>query len=343
MEELISIVVPVYNVPEQYLRNCIESIIRQTYRALEIILVDDGSKDRSHFICDSYAAKDHRIKVIHKNNEGLSAARNTGFYAATGKWLMFIDGDDWIESNMCTTMLDAAHTFNVQVVMCGMYKSFEHVDVPYHYYIVPDKRYEKNECKWLQEQILHFDSNIATAYCKLIDKKILDEENIIHDATLKQGAEGIEFNLRLFEKIQSAVFINKNLYHYVYNENSISVKHSVENHMYVLKCFKKIREFIKQSCNNKNLEYWFYNRLLYVIITTAISGYFSPSNRVPYKQKKIEYAKYLSNDLVQDALSKNVVDGMSNSRKLVLFLINHKFYFLLNALGIIRTIQRKLK
>ena len=94
MEKLVSVIVAVYNI-EEYLPRCVDSILAQTYRNLEIILVDDGSKDQSGSICDSYAEKDRRIKVIHKKNGGLSDARNAGMDAATGEYIGFVDGDDW--------------------------------------------------------------------------------------------------------------------------------------------------------------------------------------------------------------------------------------------------------
>lgn len=102
----ISIVVPCYNV-EQYLPMCIDSIINQTYKNLEILLVDDGSPDRCGEICDEYAKKDDRIKVFHKKNSGLAAARNTGQDAATGFAMMFVDSDDWLEPDCCEKALQA--------------------------------------------------------------------------------------------------------------------------------------------------------------------------------------------------------------------------------------------
>ena len=99
MDKLISVIVPIYNV-EKYLTKCIESIINQTYKNLEIILVDDGSPDKSPIICDEYAKKDNRIKVIHKKNGGLSDARNYGMSLATGEYISFIDSDDYIDEEM---------------------------------------------------------------------------------------------------------------------------------------------------------------------------------------------------------------------------------------------------
>ena len=98
MEDLISVVVPIYNV-ENYIKKCVDSILSQTYKNLEIILVDDGSPDNCPQICDEYAQKDNRIKVIHKENGGLSDARNAGIDISKGKFITFIDSDDYIEKD----------------------------------------------------------------------------------------------------------------------------------------------------------------------------------------------------------------------------------------------------
>lgn len=97
---MISIIVPVYNV-EPYLRKCLDSILDQTYRDLEILIIDDGSTDGSGAICDEYAGKDDRIKVFHTENKGLSAARNLGLDNATADWIGFVDSDDWIVNQIC--------------------------------------------------------------------------------------------------------------------------------------------------------------------------------------------------------------------------------------------------
>ena len=106
MNYLISIIVPCYNV-EKYLPKCIDSILNQTYKNLEVWLVDDGSPDRCGEICDEYAKKDARVKVVHKQNGGLVSARNAGYYVATGDWIMYVDGDDWLDEDCCQIMMDA--------------------------------------------------------------------------------------------------------------------------------------------------------------------------------------------------------------------------------------------
>ena len=216
IEPFVSIIVPVYKVPEQYLRKCIESTMTQTLKNIEILLVDDGSPDQCGKICDEYAEKDTRIRVLHKKNGGLSSARNYGCKAAQGKWIMFVDGDDWIETDMCQTMYSAGEEKQVQLVMCGIMKDYGKSATEYKFYLEDGKVYKGQECKWLQQQLLVYNGNIAVAYSKLIDRKLLQDNQIFHDEVLRQGAEGLEFNLRLFEKLERATFINKSFYHYIY-------------------------------------------------------------------------------------------------------------------------------
>jgi glycosyltransferase involved in cell wall biosynthesis len=118
MNELISVIVPVYNV-EPYLDRCIGSIVNQTYKNLEIILVDDGSTDDSGKICDQWKEKDSRIKVIHKKNGGLSDARNTGMKQMTGKYVAFVDSDDWIEVSMYERMIKMIKKSHADICECG--------------------------------------------------------------------------------------------------------------------------------------------------------------------------------------------------------------------------------
>lgn len=117
-QPLISVIVPVYKV-EPYLRKCVDSILAQTYRNLEVILVDDGSPDGCPAICDEYAVKDSRVKVIHKDNGGLSDARNAGMDVASGDYLMFVDSDDWIEENSIEALLSAAQKYDAQITIGG--------------------------------------------------------------------------------------------------------------------------------------------------------------------------------------------------------------------------------
>ena len=339
----ISIIIPIYKVPEEFLRKCIQSLIEQTYKNIEIILVDDGSPDNCGMICDQYKQKDERIVVIHQKNKGLSGARNTGYEEATGNWITFVDGDDWIESNMCEEFAKYAKD-DIDIVCCGVIKDYGNKKYYYKYdgKYEDKKIYKDEEIKYLQTELLDYNGNNAWAYAKLIRKDFLDKYSIEHDEELRQGAEALEFNIRLFEKAKKIIFVKEYLYHYMYNEESISAKHDEKNHEYVLKCFEKIKGIILKSDNKNLLLEKFYNRLLYVIITTAISGYFNLNNKQTYKEKKEGYKKYLKNTLVQEALKNAKWDGIGIQRKVTLILIKLKCFMGINILAKIRKKQKML-
>ena len=124
MQPLISVIVPIYNV-EKYLDRCVGSIINQTYKNLEIILVDDGSPDNCPQMCDDYAKKDSRIKVVHKENGGLSDARNAGMKVATGEYVSFIDSDDYISLDFYETLLETIVDNDSDIVECSVVKFYE--------------------------------------------------------------------------------------------------------------------------------------------------------------------------------------------------------------------------
>lgn len=130
----VSIIVPIFRV-ELYLRECIESLISQTLKDIEIILVDDGSDDGCAQICDQYAERDSRIKVVHKKNGGLDSARKAGIAIASGKYVGYVDGDDWIEPFMYERMVELAEKYQVSVVETGIIDSWDSVESKRHSYL----------------------------------------------------------------------------------------------------------------------------------------------------------------------------------------------------------------
>ena len=115
---LISVIIPIYQI-DRYVGSCIESVMNQTYKNLEIILVDDGSEDRGAELCDLYAKKDSRIKVIHKKNGGLVSARKAGVKIATGEYVGYVDGDDWVDEKFYEIMVKSAIQYNSDLVVAG--------------------------------------------------------------------------------------------------------------------------------------------------------------------------------------------------------------------------------
>lgn len=143
----ISVIVPVYKV-EPYLNRCVDSILRQTYQDFELILVDDGSPDRCGEICDGYARQDSRVHVIHKENGGLSDARNAGIdwveANSDSRWLIFADSDDWVHPELLARLLDAATAFDLKISVCG-YQETEGADPA----VLPENM---RPCRWTPKQ-----------------------------------------------------------------------------------------------------------------------------------------------------------------------------------------------
>lgn len=140
---MISVIIPIYNI-ENYIEECVNSIIDQLYRDIEIILVDDGSTDKSGQICDKYAQIDHRIKVVHKKNEGLVRARKTGLQEAKGSLIAYVDGDDWIEPNMISRLYQIMIENDVDIAMCGRFEDTGDTHRAVNHGI-PEGKYDKQD------------------------------------------------------------------------------------------------------------------------------------------------------------------------------------------------------
>ena len=214
-EELISVIIPVYNV-EKYLNKCLDSVISQTYNNIEIILIDDGSPDKCGVICDEYSKKDKRIKVIHKNNEGVSIARNLGIEKAKGEYITFIDSDDYVEKNYIETLYKMCKKNNSDMSICGT------IDVNETGKIVSEsKKINKNmtNVEALQELLeeKHFNNVV---WAKLYKLSLLD--NIKFKENIKI-AEDIDVIYKVLDKTTKvSIDTNNILYYYRIRKNSVT-------------------------------------------------------------------------------------------------------------------------
>lgn len=213
---LISIIVPVYNV-EKYLEMCVDSIITQTYSNLEIILVDDGSTDKSGEICDVYAEKDRRIQVIHKENGGLSDARNAGLEIACGEYIGFVDSDDYIESDMFEQMFRQCEDKGAQMSCVRYDEVGEGADtVPQadgNVKILTSKQYLKNILIGNEDDFSNYH-----VMERLYHKKILEGLRF----TVGKCFEDILFSTKAILNAKNCIYINKICYHYRIREGSIT-------------------------------------------------------------------------------------------------------------------------
>lgn len=227
---MISVIVPVYCV-EQYLQKCIDSILNQTYRDFEVILIDDGSPDECGKICDSYANKDARVKVIHTDNHGLSAARNVGLSESQGDVICFIDSDDWIDPTMLEVMESKMNEADADICVCGFW--FEN-DVTRKEYSFDYSLCSSNTAlKTLVNEKLN-----GNVWNKLYRRKLFfecdsDKSNYLKDKLIRfpEGKNYEDYYIlhRLIKNANKVVTLTESLYHYRLREDSITKTYSAKN------------------------------------------------------------------------------------------------------------------
>lgn len=241
---LISVIIPVYNV-EKYLHRCLDSVIAQTYQNLEIICVDDGSIDESGRICDQYAVRDARIKVIHQENRGLSAARNKGLDAAEGEYIAFVDSDDYILEDMYKKMLDKRLDYSVDLCVCQwQYEFSDGRQVVKKKNIDPTIYGRKTSLEFASFLYRGNYENgvVVAAWNKLYRRELLDKirfEGRIH--------EDEAFSGRIMAKNISVYVMEEQFYVYAQNGDSLTNKPFSANKFFFLDALAERRELFKSD------------------------------------------------------------------------------------------------
>ena len=237
-EEKISIIVPVYNV-EAYLERCVESILKQTYTNLEILLVNDGSTDKSGELCDKLALRDHRIRVIHKENGGLSDARNRGIDEASSNLIGFIDSDDYIDEDMYETLYRQMVASKADLSMCG------HYDV---YHQIPEKQVAKIKTWELMPEeaikmVMEAKILSVTAVNKLYKKALFEQLRF----RIGKIAEDAFIMVDLIHQCSKIVATNEKKYYYVHRENSITTQKFSLKFLNVIEAYEQNAKIISEN------------------------------------------------------------------------------------------------
>lgn len=240
MNELVSIVIPVYNV-DKYIRECLDSVINQSYKNLQIILVDDGSTDNSGKICDEYAVKDSRITVIHQENQGAGAAKNTGLDLVKGEYLSLIDSDDYLELNYYETMVSNLKRYNVDVVQCLFRNVFVNnkYDVQYNF---PSQGSRAISAKRFLTEML-YDWKYAVFWNKLFKSKLLKDIRF----PVGRKIDDEFFTYKLICNAKKILNINDKLYSYRMRQSSV-MNNSDNEQIYMdrIDCFIERLSFIEK-------------------------------------------------------------------------------------------------
>lgn len=231
----ISIIVPVYNV-EKYLNKCVDSILKQTFGDFELILVDDGSPDNSGAICDQYAEEDSRVKVIHKENGGLSDARNAGIEIAKGNYIGFVDSDDYIDKNMYKQLYDSLTKNDVDLSICGIFDVYE-----------GKESLKKSERELLLNRdeamvmIFHGNEISVHAYNKLYKKEIFKYIRY----PVGRYHEDSYIIVDILDKCEKVAINTKQMYHYLHREESITGQSFSVKQLEYIDAWEKNEELVK--------------------------------------------------------------------------------------------------
>lgn len=238
-DTLISVIVPIYNV-EPFLDNCVETILAQTYRNLEIILVDDGSPDACPDKCDSWAGRDARIKVIHQENGGLSAARNAGLRETHGEYVLFVDPDDWLELHMIETMLNTAVDQQADIVNCQFVREKSRQSTaPLLSLYAPFVKNGREGAVLLCE-----DETVTSHVWRNLFRRELLPPDLFPAGFV---FEDLHVMHEIFFKSTKIVFIGDILYHYFVNEFGIVKTQTEKNKGDYFLALKKREEFVREN------------------------------------------------------------------------------------------------
>lgn len=293
MGKLVSVIIPVYNV-EKYLSRCLDSVICQTYSDLEILLINDGSTDESGKICDEYAKKDRRIRVIHKKNGGVSSARNIGLRHATGEYVGFIDSDDYISPHMYQCLVDNIEKEKADISIVGFLNEESLNDfVPYW----AQKEYRMFSKSEQIDKLLTNTFYTCSCCDKIIKRSLLVD--LYFDEKIKQY-EDLLFLYQAMKRSEKAVFTSEAYYYYCTNQGSASTVAFNDSMMAIVDVSEKILEDIEEemsdliSCAKRE----FVRNNIMCAINAVKSDY---RNVISIKRIQNNIKKYLGDYLKSDA------------------------------------------
>lgn len=284
MEKLVSVIVPIYKV-EKYLEKCLDSIIKQTYKNTEIILVDDGSPDKCGEICDTYINKDNRIKVFHKKNGGLSDARNYGLKKSIGEYILFVDSDDSIEPKMIETLVNTLEKNKSDISMCG-FKIIQNDTSKHNQWFDQDTVLSKEEALKLL-----LENRIITSHAW----NKLYKRNIIEKFPFPEGKlyEDVRIMHKVFMSCNSIAITKEYLYNYFLHSTSIVVVDKIANKFEYIDAF--IQRYEEMKDISKEYQEICYCQICCVIAVVFTTRIFSDEEKKKYKEKLEEYLMYLKN------------------------------------------------
>lgn len=335
----VSIVVPVYKV-EKYIENCVESLMSQTLKEIEIILVDDGSPDKCGDICDMYATRDNRIKVLHKKNAGVSAARNDGLLQASGEYILFCDSDDWMEKDTCEKLYSAAKNNNADIAIGDVYMAYDSG--------------KKNAVKFYENEFCIEDrdriddmicADIYRTYCvnppkegvafgyggpwnKLVRRKMILDNGIKFDLRVKGVFDDILYTAYILYHAKKICYIHDKVYNYRIVASSIT--HSYKSNVIEINnaIFSCWNEFFEKTENRNKYLKPFYACVMRRLEESIKLYFVNDKNEKGILERIKELEEVVKSEPYRTAAQCVDVKKISKKQRLLAAMIKHHFVFM---------------
>lgn len=324
----ISVIIPVYNV-EAYLPQCLESIIRQTYRKLEIIIIEDGSPDGCGKICDDYADRDKRIHVIHKENAGVDAARDDGIVLATGEWISFVDSDDWLDLDFYEKMIAADDGQGADVIFAGgFYKEYAEKSKKIRIVQNPCCYDDREHIEDIQAQITKY----GLPWDKLYRTDFLKK----HNFRFEQGVRSFDdflFNFKVLEKAECVLFSPVIGYHYRQVAVSIANGYNPKKPDFNYEFISKLHDYASQQGTSVKKTDGINAAAICAISVAMNACYYHPANPKKQAEIKEEMDELISRDYFYEAIH-SPSNRYLTKRQFVL-----KYVLRLNRGGVLRVLH----
>lgn len=330
-DDVVSIIVPVYNV-ERFLVQCIESILKQTYQQIEVLLVDDGSTDNSGVICDKYAEKDMRVKVIHQMNMGLSGARNTGIASASGKWISIVDGDDWLDRDAIEKLVSGVEEeSDCDVYIGSFYASYpkqEHADSFFN-----QKRivFTHDNMQLLQMSGLVMTSiskkktvmNVGVTWARLYRTEFLKKNKLSFRVGLKRMQDAT-FHLYAYEYASKVVFVDIPIYHYRL-WNGSAAKRYQEFEQTASEIIAEMAAYVERFHPSEQFMRCYYSKITLLFIEIIKLTYVPSANPLSRQEKISDIKRILQEDRYQEAFKRTDIRMLAPKQKFAYILLKLNF------------------
>lgn len=336
MKPYLSIIIPIYNINEHFLRKCIESAMRQTLKELEIILINDGSTNNNKSICEEYAVSDSRISIVNQDNKGVSVARNKGIELSKADWIMFLDADDYLSENICEKAYSKAIEYNADIVQFAFsYKSEDNIDDTKNEnfgdgreVFMPATEYR---LKFI-ENVVHANNSLKPMYLsvpwgKLFKKSLITNNNLAFVPGLARMQDMI-FNAYVFQFTKNLLYIDDIGYYYNRTNDSVTVKYNPNSVDTFKSVYTNLLLFLKQYYPDKQYSYLKLSIGYASLVDSLRLQILHKDNNTTLSTKYKNVKKLLNDPIYSHLFTDTTMDFIRRKRKLY-YLLYYKLYSLI--------------